>query len=275
MQRSSFLEEILFVIVLYKTRLAESQAYGSIQKVRNSSPGISLFIYDNSPQAASPSDQVIYRHDALNSGVSKAYNEAFQIAERLNKKWMMLLDQDTEVSDSFIEKFFEAVQTSAGSVAFVPMLKDKKGIVSPFRWSLGKGDRITDPPEKLQLKDYRFVNSGLLISCSAFSNVGGYEEKIPLDFSDIAFGEKLMRKTDHFVVVQTVFNHHFSGSVRLSKQEAADRFHFFCAGAFAMGRIFGRFPVYYLRVLLRALLLSIKFRKVIFFKTFYQHTING
>src|SRR5688572_10513215 len=101
-----FVEDILFVIVLYKTRPEESAAYSSLLHVAEESSAVpAIFLYDNSPQACATNHKnIIYRHDPRNSGVAKAYNEAFLVACERQKKWMLLLDQDTTLHVDFLKE---------------------------------------------------------------------------------------------------------------------------------------------------------------------------
>jgi rhamnosyltransferase len=274
MNFSDFIKEVLFVIVLYKKKPEESLALKVLHQ--NLLPEhILVFLYDNSPEPTVTNlVNTIYLHDPFNSGVSKAYNQACKLATQQNRKWLLLLDQDTALDIKLIEQLRLAVSEHNNSVAFAPVLKDKKGIVSPFRWSLGKGRRITLLRSKLPLKKYRFANSGLLVQTNAFRNAGGYEESIYLDFSDIAFGEKLKKITDHFVVVEICLEHQFSGSTVVLENEAISRFTHFCAGALSMGKIFGSRYIYVVRVLLRALRLMVLYKNTVFVKMFLNSVKN-
>lgn len=271
MDLTAFIKDILFVIVLYKKKPEECPVFDGVTRLSNELlMDLSVFVYDNSPEPSLINDKLIYKHDPANSGVAKAYNEAFLEANKLAKKWMMLLDQDTHFETSFIESLPAAIQKYPETVAFVPKLSDEFSLVSPFRWHMGRGKRIAAFKAKLDLKEFRFLNSGLLISADAFKNVNGYDETIPLYFSDIAFGEKLMKITDHFVVIDVRLRHSFSASEKISKRAALHRYRYFCLGAFAMGHKFGSYPLYYFRALLRGLNLSMRYKTVSFLKTFLE-----
>lgn len=268
----SFVEDILFVIVLYKTRPEESAAYTSLLNVAEESSVMpAIFLYDNSPQACSVERQsVFYRHDPRNSGVAKAYNESFLVACDKQKKWILLLDQDTTLHSDFLKDLSESTANHPTSAVFVPRLRDRHGTVSPLRWSLGRGKRLTSIPPTLSLRKFRFLNSGLLISTASFKKTGGYPENIPLYFSDIAFGEKLMKETDHFVVLKTELLHGFSATEHIPLEEALHRYSFFCEGALAMGRTFGPFWLYYVNGLSRGLNLSVRYKTMDFVKIFFS-----
>jgi GT2 family glycosyltransferase len=277
MEFSAFLQDIVVVIVLYKRKPAQSLAYTSVLKLAGGGISPAIYIYDNSPEPAGEyinSARVVYRHDPFNGGVGKAYNEASILAATLQKKWMLLSDQDTLLTPAFVEKLYRTVCNHASGIAFAPKLRDVHGYVSPFRWQWGGGRRCMVTAPVLPLQQYRFANSGLLIRLDAFQQVQGYHASLPLDFSDIAFGEKLKALTRDFVVVDEALQHAFSGTDQLSWPSAIKRFRYFCAGAFEMGRLYGPYYLYMGRALLRALHLSARYKKTAFIKIFLRYSTN-
>ena len=279
MDLSKFLEQVLVTIVLFEQKPEQSIAYTTLQSALGISEALpEIFLYDNSSLECPPQNPLmIYRHDPANSGVSKAYNEALKIAEEKNKAWMLFLDQDTNVVEDLFASFNRAIVRFPDVVAFVPEMKDDEGQLSPFRFASGHGKRIAADREVFPLDKYRFINSGLLVRCDAFARAGGYDENIPLDFSDIAFGERLQRVVNHFVVVPVCLKHSFSGSRnhRSDVEGAVIRFNFFCKGAINMGKAFGPLYVYVNRAFLRGCSLSYKYRSLRFIKIFIQHAIHG
>jgi GT2 family glycosyltransferase len=271
-----FLQKIFFVIVLYKKKPEESPALQTILELtKDISTAPAILLYDNSPVPGSVvNENVIYYHDPKNSGVAKAYNRAALLAGNLHKTWMLLIDQDMALPVDFFQKLLPYVQRNKETVAFVPQLLDYKGLVSPFKWSLGKGKRIAMKQPVLQFRRFRFANSGALISLDAFNRVGGYEESIPLDFSDIAFGEKLMRITDHFIVTDIVLRHSFSGSADNSFGEELERFKIFWQGSINMGKVFGSSRMLRVQTFLRMAKLSYHHKRFEFIMFFLVHRNN-
>jgi GT2 family glycosyltransferase len=271
MEGSNFFNELLVVIVLFRQKPEQSAAYTSLRAILRDFPSIpDIFVYDNSTDPCPVDHSVVYFHDPENSGVSKAYNIASVYAREKKKKWMLLLDQDTSLKSPFLEVLQESVERHPASMAFVPRLTDVKGWVSPFHFSSGRGTRMSAPDKMLPLKNYRFVNSGLLIRHSAFAAAGGYDEDIPLDFSDIAFGERLRNVTDHFVVIDFSLAHQFTDNEKSPLRTALERFHFFRMGAFAMGKKYGGFPTYYSRAFFRASRLCLRHKNVQFLIQFFS-----
>ena len=64
---------------------------------------LDLFLYDNSPEFNKNlidlfnqyNYNIQYIPDYNNSGVSRAYNQAFKLGKEMKKKYILLLDQDT------------------------------------------------------------------------------------------------------------------------------------------------------------------------------------
>src|SRR5690606_17406377 len=179
---------------------------------------------------------VTYVSNPQNGGVSMAYNAAAAHAERHGKVWMLLLDQDSVVTPELLPRLADATHRHPASVAFVPVVHDGRGILSPFRFSGARGRRIREAKGLMPLGKYRFINSGLMIRRDAFVSAGGYDERIPLDFSDIAFAERLKNVTDHFVAVDVTLQHAFDDNEAAPLEDARVRFVFFCQGSKAMAR---------------------------------------
>ena len=276
MELPHFFDELLVVIVLYKRTAAESAAYTTVNSLLdNLAARPEIYIYDNSPSSCIVgNDSVTYCHDPANGGVSKAYNCACIHAQANGKSWLLLLDQDTSTTPEFFRRLATAVTADRESVAFVPRIMDVKGLLSPFRFSGGRGKRMLDTNERLSLDRYRFINSGLLIRVSAFISAGGYNPDIPLDFSDINFGWRLQKITGHFRAIDTPLRHAFSDNAG-DANTAAARFRYFCQGAVFMGKESNHPFRYVWSAFLRACHLAYRYRDVAFIRIFLHYTIYG
>ena len=108
----NFQEGLIAIVVIYNMELAHSKTFQSLNKaLKKKNQILDLMVYDNSPNKQFHSEefqlesfQVFYVSDINNPGVSKAYNTGFKRAESMGKKWMLLLDQDTD----FPENVFDA-----------------------------------------------------------------------------------------------------------------------------------------------------------------------
>ena len=236
-----------------------------------------LMIYDNSPF---PSDvknkNIIYKHDPSNPGVSKAYNVACVFARKHNKKWLMLVDQDTQFPDSIFEKYQLAINGFPEIKIFVPFLIDHVGFVSPFTFHRGKGKRIGSIEARAhELSKFRFANSGLLIALDAFEIATGYDEKFPLDYSDIVFEDRLSKIYTHFVIVDSLCNHRFSGSEKIDSSVLLSRFRSFCQAVILYKNTnFADVPLYWV-LLPRAIKLFLQTGNIQFLKLAWSAFLKG
>ena len=142
----SNVNDTLAVLVLYETRLEHCESFLSLSKnLKNSGSKMDIVVYDNSPEPAYEKKasfdnwNIHYIHDGSNPGVSKAYNEGFKIGKELNKKWLLLLDQDTTFPQDALIKYFDAMNSYKNSVLFAPVLIVNNKIYSPSRYYLKRG----------------------------------------------------------------------------------------------------------------------------------------
>jgi hypothetical protein len=113
-------------------------------------------------------------------------------------------------------------------------------------------------------KNKSLLNSGLLIDVTTYLEVGGYNEKIKLDFSDFYFILKFQKKHNHFVLTNVLCEHDLSASeTNLEKQLI--RFEFYCAGAIQYGKSVNQLFQIYLLIIFRTLLLSFRQKTVKYF----------
>jgi rhamnosyltransferase len=272
MSIQEWLNETLAILVLYKKPLKASTSFTSLTRsLRTNNASLDLFIYDNSPDSGEnfPHNlnwKIIYQHDPSNPGISKAYNEGAKKAYQLGKKWLLLLDQDTDFQQDALANYYKAILDDSNQVCFVPRLIDSVGIISPFKFQLGNGLRIKSVSEGVySFKELQFVNSGLMISVKAFQSVNGYDETFPLDFSDYAFVERLRKNNSSFVMTSVTGNHDFSGSQNSSPEDQLKRFTFFISAAKQFRKSYHPNNWFItIRTWLRAIKLTVRFKSLKF-----------
>ena len=277
------LEEILFVLVLYKRKLNESDSFLSlVDSLKNTHLNIDIFIYDNSPSTMLKEEltdkncNIYYIHDHSNPGVSKAYNEGFKLGKKLNKKWLLLLDQDTEFPEDALLKYCTAVQDYNKNSLFAPILVSENGAIhSPCNYFFKSGYPMQSVETGLvKCKKKSILNSGLLINIDTFDQVGGYNEKIKLDFSDFDFFNRYSKIYEYFYIVEIKCIHPLATAEDDDVNRKLKRFESYCESIKHLAELDLDTLVLLCKTLARACKLSIKFRDVKFIYIFASRLIN-
>jgi GT2 family glycosyltransferase len=276
-KKHHFLADLLIILVVYEMKVSESPAFKSLTRALQLSRQMTtLFIYDNSLKCREvESDgnwKIIYRHDPSNPGVSKAYNEGFAFAKSENKKWMLLIDQDTFFPNDLFHRYYTLLSTHKIPI-IVPRLVDNRGVVSPFRFYLGSGHRQKKIPDSvtLSLKKYFFINSGLFIATGLFENAGKYDERLPLDFSDLSFVYRLRKRNDFFVLAEITCEHDLSGTRPATLTVRLNRFKAYLRASRLFKLSYEPWALMMpIRSLLRAIVLSIRHKNFQFLFLFFQ-----
>jgi GT2 family glycosyltransferase len=191
------------VVVVYRRALSECESIQSLARINKSDPhlysSLRLLIQDNSPvgqpAGARPLPGSEFVHCPENPGLAGAYNRALSQAVRNHAKWLMLLDQDTDLSATYLEKVLEAVasrcQDNIG--AFAPKLYDGDRLLSPYRVSRRSMKLISD--EFVGISDEMLwpFSSASVISVEALQRIGGFAPDYPLDYLDNITFSRLYR----------------------------------------------------------------------------------
>lgn len=277
-----YVDQVLVVIVLYRSTLAESSAYQSIAKAfahfLNGDNQVDLVIVNNGPtyvdcQADGAVFRLHYIEQLDNPGVSKAYNLAGQLAGRLQKQWLLVLDQDTVLPTNFWDSYNESIDRYPTTPIHAPKLWSGDVLISPCKYRFYRGTLLPTNilPGLHSMKGRNVLNSGLLIRVEAFHAVGGYNESVRLYFSDFVFFDRIKTKHATFAVVNVDLIHDLSSTDYSSQKVASERFLLYCQGghAAAEGSLF-RSIVYFITIGARSLLMGKRFGTLLFTKTFLR-----
>ncbi len=267
--------EILTVLVLYEMNLENSPAYQTLsQGLEETQKKGRLCVYDNSPIAQTiPISNVWtieYIHDTCNPGVSCAYNRAASRAKQLNLKWLLLADQDTTFVENIYKCYSESINKYPHCHLFAPKLIDEKGLISPFKRGITSGKRLKNITSgRKNLEEIQVINSGLLIDVETFEAVGGYNEKLKLDFSDFYFFKRLKQYTSEIIIIDAECNHKHSSSESVNLLKAVNRFKIYLQASTIMGNDHMPFLFYY-RSFLRSIKLSLQYNSLRFIGLFFN-----
>lgn len=235
------MDNILAVLVLYKCGFEESNSFLTInESLKKYNKRMDLFVYDNSPSSLKNWEEqikemcfnVVYVSDTTNSGVSKAYNTAYEYAVKKNKQYLFLLDQDTAFPKNTVDILERHLQGNSINL-FAPLLLDERhNILSPCLYTMGRGRYLKSHVfGKNLLARHNLLNSGLLVSMQAFKEVGGYDENIPLYFSDFNFILRFKKVYSEYYLLPMECVHSMSSNDYSDRERFRTRFRDYCYGA--------------------------------------------
>ncbi|MGI9552857.1 MAG: glycosyltransferase [Aurantibacter sp.] len=271
-----FTDSLLIIIVIYNRALEACESFQSVLGMRAGNAPLNVFVYDNSPisQQIKSYDglRITYFHDPENSGVSRAYNVGVRHAENAEEEWVLLLDQDTRLPNSILENYQQAINKNQNLNLFVPVLKLKNDkIFSPSRYRYKRGFYLDSiKAGKHSLFRLAPVNSGIMVKVAAFLEIGGYNEKVKLDFSDFQFVERFRKQHPDFYAMDVECMQDFSDDDSSFESQSV-RFKYFCEGARNIeGKSIWDWLQYNAVVFIRAFRLSLRFGKPSFIGTYFK-----
>jgi GT2 family glycosyltransferase len=213
---------ILAVLVLYKRTPEESEAFTSLQSILQQRPdlagGMSLLVYDNSPTAHEIPPLPIatrYLSDTGNEGLSPAYNAGLRLAGEDSLDWLLLLDQDTSLTEAYLTEAISLTQLTEDNQfdAIVPKLVEDGLVLSPHLALTLRHpkpiDVATHGISAIQLHPY---NSGAIFRVKALQEMNGFPEEFLLDYLDHATFRILQNRGGRIFVMQTTLEHKLSSN---------------------------------------------------------------
>ncbi|WP_445777213.1 glycosyltransferase [Shewanella sp.] len=270
-------ECLLLVLVVYEKQLSDISLLKSLRNVKFNSE---VFIYDNSlsPQQIPFLElNIKYVHDSSNPGVSTAYNKAFSYATQTNRSVVLILDQDTRFDPVNIPYYLAMYNKYGDSFIYAPIITDAftSKVYSPsyMKSFVGKVSSVDDISynETYSLYNKSVINSGLLVPLDVCKKVGGYNNNIKLDFSDIYFIEKYKEINDKVILLDCYIKHSLSGDEGLNITAEMKRFPYYCNGAIELTKSLKRSTVW--TVLRRTISLVLKYRTITPILVFFRFYI--
>lgn len=260
--------QIAAVLVLYNESLEESQTYKSL--INDSL--MPLFIYDNSPKSQKIKDnRYTYISNPKNPGVSKAYNMAWKWAKEKRYSHLLLLDSDSCFTKNALKVYQDELEKQPDSLIIPTMISNGRKI-SPFYFKFGKshyGENIK--PGAIEIGKIVAINSGLLIPISILDAVGGFNELLPLDWSDVFFMRSLKKLNVNAVHIDLIVKHSLSEHNTVSLESAKFRYLLQLRGIKIVASNFAEKILMLFWMNLRTLKLTYRYKSFWFLNRFLKH----
>ncbi|WP_396209129.1 hypothetical protein [Flavobacterium sp.] len=225
-------DNIFIVIVLYKTNLEDSKTIQSLNKCLSSS--IDVFVFDNSPIPQYEKEKFIYDklnityyYDILNPGLAIAYNNALNRALFENKKWLLLLDQDTLISQFYIDELFSKGFDNFSNqvVAIIPKVVSRNNnLISPAKMFVGGICRPINLKEGIVKLPITAINSGTLLRTDYMNSVDGFNIDFSLDMLDHWYFRKIYKDGKFVFLMKSSIEQDLSVSINFEDNVSFDRY---------------------------------------------------
>lgn len=203
--------KIVITIVLYENEFAETPSYLLLKKLMKQD-NYTLLIYDNSEHRQTndffDKERVHYIHDQSNPGLAKAYNAAKKLLVELNADFLLLLDQDTLLSEDYITKL-EKLHSQNEIGAFVPIVQCNRRQISP----VFNDDYVSGQSSFPKVGEYEAVmaiNSGTILPKETLELIGEFNPDFPLDYLDHWLFWEIGQKQKKIKVLDTILEHDLS-----------------------------------------------------------------
>ncbi|MDR3326838.1 MAG: hypothetical protein LBT04_01675 [Prevotellaceae bacterium] len=247
------MNEIQIILVLYRTELQDSLSYLTLcEHIHRLSVPYELLIYNNSTEIKiKESTEYIVVNAEKNNMLAQAYNYALERAVKNNRKWLLLLDQDTFLSEEYFERLNVALNLQVKVAAILPVLKCKDKHLSPRSYSSifgpwGKTNNIEESGI-ISNKMVSAFNSVAFLSINSLQETGGFSEEFPLDALDTHLFYKLSRNGGYFYLLDVVLQHNLS-VLDYSKYMTKERYDSIVNAEYILSKQMGIIPLMTLKV---------------------------
>jgi len=205
------------VLVLYQTKIEDSLCFQSLLKyIYPLNLNYELLIYNNSPEII-----ILSREDCVvinakqNGMLAEAYRYALQLAIKSHKKWLLLLDQDTELTIEYFEELNKILHSDISEKisAIIPKIQKGNHFIAPKTYFYKLGPSFfTNSVQKAGIykKCFLAINSGTVLNAEAINETGGFPERFPLDGLDFWYFSQLYKNGKSFYVMNTVLEQNLS-----------------------------------------------------------------
>ncbi|WP_438717062.1 glycosyltransferase family 2 protein [Enterococcus sp. AZ109] len=206
------------VVVLYQVTVTDSLTVQSLQQILASNPFPELrkvTIVDNSSVEDTPvftDERFTYHYAHGNQGLAKAYNFVWPQSLTAGCKWLVTLDQDTNLTVDYFKEMIASIMDADETMAIIaPVIQDNDQQVSPVRsdtlrplhTSLPKGGETYS--ERIMV-----INSAAAISLDFLEKIGGYNELFSLDYLDHWLCWRVYQENYKINILHTEIQHQLS-----------------------------------------------------------------
>jgi glycosyltransferase involved in cell wall biosynthesis len=179
---------LYIVVVLYNRSIDDSPTCADLLKQDCPGQRNIFLVYDNSAcsKIGSVPEGWNVHLDPSNGGLSRAYNFAVAQAKALSCKWILLLDQDSNLPRNFLAGIHDSLlgmQAHPEVVAIIPIVKAGDRQVSPMYPRPGRESSF-NRRNVVTSEWLTAINSGTCVRNDFIDEIGGFCDDFWLDYLD-------------------------------------------------------------------------------------------
>ena len=202
------------IVVLYNENGDNSRSLNNLKKIINYN--IKIVVVDNSSKDMK-NEEFCRVHDYYyipmggNKGLSKAYNHTLsKLNVSGNDKIIIWFDDDTDITQEYFDKLYEAVVKYPEIDIFAPVIYGQDGkIYSPNQVRYFRNKQLKKPSGYILEKKFNAINSCTAVRAEVYDGYR-YDERMFLDQIDHRFFEDQRMLNRRFMKLDTIINHNFS-----------------------------------------------------------------
>ena len=212
--------KITAVVVIYNAPIQSSITISSLNTIAKhvDFSDFELIVYDNSSEEQKLGDDFLFKttyiHNKENGGLVAAYNYTLDKCAKDNTEWLLLLDQDTELTNEYfleIKAKLSQIQENKDIVAIVPKIICNDVLISPAILKAGGFLGKVNINQQGQLfGNITAINSGTLISVKFITSLGKFNARFKVDMLDYWYFHMIYTLGKKVYLLNSVFKHNLS-----------------------------------------------------------------
>ncbi len=250
------------LIVIYNKSLEGSITYNCIKD----NGKIPVIVYDNSENdygnsSFAEENGIVYYTQNVNVGLSKAYNYVIDKMDFKNDDYVMVLDDDTEITEEYLNDVFTAINKHEYDI-ILPIVRSGKHIISPANVQFGCRVKAVDNVSKIDPSRITAINSGMVISSKVYKSIR-YDEELFLDYVDHIFMREVRKKKCSTYIMNSVINQNYSRDQKQEFEAVKRRYEIFKRDYYAYCRKCNKKLFYFLSITKLKIKYSIQYKRIV------------
>lgn len=214
---------IYALIVLYNKACEDSETIKSIYKWKDR---VQIVLFDNSTIENKNGEYChregfLYFSEGKNLGLSKAYNYVLDHLTLQDEDYVMILDDDTVLSDAYLQEVFDSLNLEKDIL--LPVVRCNQTIISPTNIKFKCGSKVVNDISELQFDHMSAINSGMVVSARVYKEIR-YNEALFLDCIDHEFMRMVRNSNFSMHILRNGIVQNFSRNEKPKIESALFRF---------------------------------------------------